>query len=61
MVALGKQAMEPGEAVGCVTLPPDEMATRAAEMDPKSWAGVLLTSGVVAGPATYDFRLVPAR
>lgn len=31
MVALGKQAMEPGEAVGCVTLPPDEMATRAAE------------------------------
>jgi pimeloyl-ACP methyl ester carboxylesterase len=33
------------------------VATRAAEMYPKSWAGVLLTSGVVAGPATYDFRL----
>jgi pimeloyl-ACP methyl ester carboxylesterase len=31
------------------------VATRAAEMYPKSWAGVLLTSGVVAGPATYDF------
>ena len=31
MVALGKQAMDPGEAVGCVTLPPDEMAARAAE------------------------------
>ena len=33
------------------------VATRAAEMFPKSWEGVLLTSGVVAGPATYDFRL----
>jgi pimeloyl-ACP methyl ester carboxylesterase len=33
------------------------VATRAAEMFPKSWNGVLLTSGVVAGPATYDFRL----
>ncbi len=33
------------------------VATRAAEMYPKSWEGVLLTSGVVAGPATYDFRL----
>ncbi|MCU0927073.1 MAG: alpha/beta hydrolase [Hydrogenophaga sp.] len=33
------------------------VATRAAEMYPKSWNGVLLTSGVVAGPATYDFRL----
>jgi pimeloyl-ACP methyl ester carboxylesterase len=33
------------------------VATRAAEMFPKSWNGMLLTSGVVAGPATYDFRL----
>jgi pimeloyl-ACP methyl ester carboxylesterase len=33
------------------------VASRAAEMYPKSWNGVLLTSGVVAGPATYDFRL----
>jgi pimeloyl-ACP methyl ester carboxylesterase len=33
------------------------VATRAAELYPKSWEGVLLTSGVVAGPATYDFRL----
>jgi pimeloyl-ACP methyl ester carboxylesterase len=33
------------------------VATRAAEMYPRSWNGMLLTSGVVAGPATYDFRL----
>ena len=33
------------------------VATRAAELYPKSWHGMLLTSGVVAGPATYDFRL----
>ena len=33
------------------------VAARAAEMYPKSWEGILLTSGVVAGPATYDFRL----
>lgn len=33
------------------------VATRAAELFPHSWEGVLLTSGVVAGPATYDFRL----
>ena len=33
------------------------VATRAAELYPKSWNGLLLTSGVVAGPATYDFRL----
>ncbi len=33
------------------------VATRAAEMFPKSWEGILLTSGVVAGPATYDFRV----
>jgi pimeloyl-ACP methyl ester carboxylesterase len=32
-------------------------ATRAAELYPKSWEGILLTSGVVAGPSTYDFRL----
>lgn len=33
------------------------VATRAAELFPRSWDGILLTSGVVAGPATYDFRL----
>ena len=33
------------------------VATRAGELFPKSWDGILLTSGVVAGPATYDFRL----
>jgi pimeloyl-ACP methyl ester carboxylesterase len=33
------------------------VATRAAEMYPQSWEGMLLTSGVVAGPTTYDFRL----
>jgi len=33
------------------------VATRAAELYPKSWEGILLTSGVVAGPATYDFRM----
>ena len=31
MVALGKQAMDPGEAVGCVALPAEVMAARAAE------------------------------
>jgi pimeloyl-ACP methyl ester carboxylesterase len=33
------------------------VATRAGELFPRSWDGILLTSGVVAGPATYDFRL----
>lgn len=33
------------------------VAARAGEMYPKSWEGILLTSGVVAGPAAYDFRL----
>ena len=33
------------------------VATKAAEMYPASWEGMLLTSGVVAGPTTYDFRL----
>ena len=33
------------------------VATRAAELFPKSWDGILLTSSVLAGPATYDFRL----
>ncbi len=33
------------------------VATRAAELYPKSWDGMLLTSGVVGGPATYDFRV----
>ena len=33
------------------------VATRAAERYPRSWDGLLLTSGVLAGPTTYDFRL----
>jgi len=33
------------------------VATKAAELFPNSWEGMLLTSGVVAGPTTYDFRL----
>lgn len=33
------------------------VATKAAELFPDSWEGMLLTSGVVAGPSTYDFRL----
>lgn len=33
------------------------VATRAAELFPASWDGLLLTSGVVAGPAAYDFRM----
>ena len=33
------------------------VATRAAELFPNSWEGILLTSGVVAGPTTYDFRI----
>lgn len=33
------------------------VATKAAELFPHAWDGVLLTSGVVAGPTTYDFRL----
>jgi pimeloyl-ACP methyl ester carboxylesterase len=33
------------------------VATKAGELFAQSWDGILLTSGVVAGPATYDFRL----
>ena len=33
------------------------VAARAGELFPASWDGILLTSGVVAGPATYDFRI----
>jgi pimeloyl-ACP methyl ester carboxylesterase len=33
------------------------VATKAAELFPKSWDGMLLTSGIVAGPTNYDFRL----
>ena len=33
------------------------VAARAAELYPGSWDGMLLTSGVVAGATTYDFRL----
>lgn len=33
------------------------VATRTAELFPRPWDAMLLTSGVVAGPATYDFRV----
>lgn len=33
------------------------VAARAAELYPRSWQGILLTSGVVGGPAAYDFRV----
>lgn len=33
------------------------VAARAAELFPKSWDGILFTSSVVAGPATYNFRV----
>ena len=50
-VASPKRTLLHGQSGGAM------VATRAAEMYPKSWDGMLLTSGVVAGPATYDFRL----
>ena len=50
-VAAPKRTLLHGQSWGAM------VATRAAELYPKSWEGVLLTSGVVAGPATYDFRL----
>ncbi len=50
-VAKPKRTLLHGQSWGAM------VATRAAEMYPKSWEGVLLTSGVVAGPMTYDFRL----
>ena len=33
------------------------VAARAAELYPKSWDGVLLTSVAVAGPAAYEYKL----
>lgn len=33
------------------------VAARAGELFPSSWEGILLTSGVVAGPSPWDFRL----
>jgi pimeloyl-ACP methyl ester carboxylesterase len=33
------------------------VAARTAELFPKSWDGILLTSAVVSGPSTYDFRI----
>ena len=50
-VAKPRQTLLHGQSWGAM------VATRAAEMFPKSWDGMLLSSGVVAGPATYDFRL----
>jgi pimeloyl-ACP methyl ester carboxylesterase len=50
-VAKPRQTLLHGQSWGAM------VATRAAELFPKSWDGMLLTSGVVAGPATYDFRL----
>jgi pimeloyl-ACP methyl ester carboxylesterase len=50
-VAKPKRTLLHGQSWGAM------VATRAAELYPKSWEGILLTSGVVGGPATYDFRL----
>jgi pimeloyl-ACP methyl ester carboxylesterase len=50
-VASPKRTLLHGQSWGAM------VATRAAEMFPQSWEGILLTSGVVAGPVTYDFRL----
>jgi len=50
-VAQPKRTLLHGQSWGAM------VATRAAELYPKSWDGMLLTSGVVAGPTTYDFRL----
>jgi len=50
-VAQPKRTLLHGQSWGAM------VATRAAELFPKSWDGILLSSGVVAGPSTYDFRL----
>lgn len=50
-VAQPKRTLLHGQSWGAM------VATRAAELYPKSWEGILLTSGVVAGPTTYDFRM----
>lgn len=50
-VAVPRRTLLHGQSWGAM------VATRAAELFPKSWEGILLTSGVVAGPMTYDFRL----
>ncbi len=50
-VAQPKRTLLHGQSWGAM------VATRTAELFPKSWEGILLTSGVVAGPTTYDFRL----
>ena len=50
-VASPKRTLLHGQSWGAM------VATRAAELFPKSWEGILLTSGVVAGPVTYDFRM----
>lgn len=50
-VAKPRQTLLHGQTWGAM------VATRAAEMYPNTWDGILLTSGVVAGPAAYDFRL----
>lgn len=50
-VAQPKRTLLHGQSWGAM------VATRAAELYPKSWEGILLTSGVVAGPGTYDFRI----
>ena len=50
-VAKPKRTLLHGQSWGAM------VATRAAELYPNSWEGMLLTSGVGAGPTTYDFRL----
>ena len=50
-VAKPKRTLLHGQSWGAA------VASMAAQMFPTSWDGVLLTSGVVAGASTYDFRL----
>jgi pimeloyl-ACP methyl ester carboxylesterase len=50
-VASPKRTLLHGQSWGAM------VATKAGELFPRSWDGILLTSGVVAGPTTYDFRL----
>jgi pimeloyl-ACP methyl ester carboxylesterase len=50
-IAKPKRTLLHGQSWGAM------VATKAGELYPNSWDGILLTSGVVAGPVTYDFRL----
>jgi pimeloyl-ACP methyl ester carboxylesterase len=50
-VAKPKRTVLHGQSWGAM------VAARAGELYPKSWDGILFTSGVVGGLATYDFRV----